>query len=48
MKTWTPPTPAEVERTLQEMVRRIVVGFHPEKASCSDRARAATRDRTAT
>lgn len=31
MKTWTPPTPAEVERAIQEMVRRIVEGFHPEK-----------------
>jgi predicted nucleotidyltransferase len=31
MKTWTPPTPAEVEETIQEMVRRIVEGFHPEK-----------------
>jgi len=31
MKTWTPPTPAEVERAIQEMVRRIVEGFDPEK-----------------
>jgi predicted nucleotidyltransferase len=31
MKTWTPPTAAEVERVLQEMVRRIVEGFDPEK-----------------
>ena len=31
MKTWTPPTPADVERAIQEMVRRIVEGFDPEK-----------------
>jgi predicted nucleotidyltransferase len=31
MKTWTPPTRAEVEAAVQEMVRRIVEGFHPEK-----------------
>lgn len=31
MKAWTPPTPAEVERAIQEMVRRIVEGFDPEK-----------------
>lgn len=31
MKTWTPPTAAEVERAIQEMVRRIVEGFDPEK-----------------
>ena len=29
--TWTPPTAAEVEAKIQEMVRRIVDGFHPEK-----------------
>lgn len=31
MKTWIPPTAAEVERVLKEMVRRIVEGFDPEK-----------------
>jgi predicted nucleotidyltransferase len=31
MKTWTPPTPAEVEEKIQEMVRRIVEGFDPDK-----------------
>jgi predicted nucleotidyltransferase len=31
MKTWTPPTPAEVEEKIQEMVRRIVEGFDPER-----------------
>ena len=31
MKTWTPPTPAEVEQAIQEMIRRIVSGFHPRK-----------------
>lgn len=31
MKAWTPPTPAEVEEKIQEMVRRIVGGFDPEK-----------------
>ena len=31
MKTWTPPTPAEIEQTVQEMVRRIVERFDPEK-----------------
>lgn len=31
MKTWTPPTRAEVEEKIQEMVRRIVEGFDPEK-----------------
>jgi predicted nucleotidyltransferase len=31
MKVWTPPTPADVERAIQEMVRRIVEGFDPEK-----------------
>lgn len=28
---WTPPTAAEVEAKIREMVRRIVEGFHPEK-----------------
>lgn len=28
---WIPLTPAEVETKIQEMVRRIVEGFHPEK-----------------
>lgn len=31
MKIWTPPTPAQVTETIQEMVRRIVEGFDPEK-----------------
>lgn len=31
MKAWTPPTAAEVEQAIQEMVRRIVEGFDPEK-----------------
>jgi predicted nucleotidyltransferase len=31
MKTWTPPTRAEIEQALQEMVRRIVERFDPEK-----------------
>lgn len=31
MKTWTPPTAEEIERAIQEMVRRIVEGFDPEK-----------------
>ena len=31
MTTWTPPTPAEVQAKIQEMVQRIVEGFHPEK-----------------
>ena len=31
MTTWTPPTPAEVEAKIQEMVRRIVTGFDPER-----------------
>lgn len=31
MTTWTPPTTAEVEAKIQEMVRRIVEGFEPEK-----------------
>lgn len=31
MKTWTPPTRAEVDQAIQEMVRRIVAGFDPEK-----------------
>ncbi|PYQ55116.1 MAG: nucleotidyltransferase domain-containing protein [Acidobacteria bacterium] len=31
MKTWTPPTPAEVEHTIQEMVRRIAERFEPER-----------------
>lgn len=31
MSTWTPPSPAEVEAKIQEMVRRIVEGFHPER-----------------
>jgi uncharacterized protein len=31
MTTWTPPTPAEVEVKIQEMVRRIVTGFDPER-----------------
>lgn len=31
MKIWTPPTPAEIEQAIQEMVRRIVAGFEPEK-----------------
>lgn len=31
MTTWTPPTTAEVEAKIQEMVRRIVEKFQPEK-----------------
>lgn len=31
MKTWTPPTATEIERTVQEMVRRIVERFDPER-----------------
>lgn len=31
MTTWTPPTAAEVEAKIQEMVRRIVEKFQPEK-----------------
>jgi len=31
MKAWTPPTPAEIEHAVQEMVRRIVAGFGPER-----------------
>jgi uncharacterized protein len=31
MKAWTPPTAAEVEHAIQDMARRIVDGFHPEK-----------------
>ena len=31
MTTWTPPTREQVERAIQEMVRRIVAGFDPEK-----------------
>jgi predicted nucleotidyltransferase len=31
MKTWTPPTPAEIDETVQEMVRRIVERFDPDK-----------------
>ena len=28
---WTSTTPAEVESKIQEMVRRIIEGFHPDK-----------------
>lgn len=31
MKTWIPPTQEQVEEKIQEMVRRIVEGFDPEK-----------------
>lgn len=31
MTIWTPPTRAQVEAAIQEMVRRIVEAFHPEK-----------------
>jgi predicted nucleotidyltransferase len=31
MKTWMPPTAAEIEQTVQEMVRRIVDRFDPDK-----------------
>ncbi len=31
MKAWTPPTREVVEETIEEMVRRIVEGFHPER-----------------
>lgn len=31
MTTWTPPTAAEVEAKIQEMVRKIVEKFQPEK-----------------
>ena len=31
MTIWIPPTPAEVAEKIQEMVRRIVEGFKPEK-----------------
>jgi predicted nucleotidyltransferase len=31
MKAWTPPTRAEVDQAIQEMVRRIVTGFDPER-----------------
>src|SRR2546426_8837383 len=31
LTTWTPPTAGEIERTIQEMVRRIVDGFDPQR-----------------
>jgi predicted nucleotidyltransferase len=31
MTTWTPPTREQVERAIQEMVRRIVERFDPDK-----------------
>lgn len=31
MTTWTPPTRGQIEAAIQEMVRRIVAGFDPEK-----------------
>jgi predicted nucleotidyltransferase len=31
VKAWTPPTHAEFEQAIQEMVRRIVAGFTPDK-----------------
>jgi len=31
MTTWTPPTSAELEATVAEMVRRIVERFDPER-----------------
>lgn len=31
MTTWTPPTAEEVEAKIQEMVRRVVARFDPEK-----------------
>lgn len=30
-RAWTPPSATEVEGKIEEMVRRIVEGFHPEK-----------------
>jgi len=31
LTTWTPPTAGDIERTIQEMVRRIVDGFDPQR-----------------